>query len=131
MDYEHKYLKYKAKYLGTKAQLESGSLGNTSDSDTKSKSTKKVDSLELHTRNIRVLEQAIQGRINRIKKTEDQKNRGIEKLTKNNAPKTEIDEVIKSYDSEINAVKNEINIKKKELEIQKNKLETAKLKNKK
>ena len=131
MDYEHKYLKYKAKYLGAKAQLESGSLGSTSDSDTKSKSTKKVDSLELHTRNIRVLEQAIQGRINRIKKTEDQKNRGIEKLTKNNAPKTEIDEVIKSYDSEINAVKNEINIKKKELEIQKNKLETAKLKNKK
>jgi hypothetical protein len=113
MDYEHKYLKYKAKYIAAKAQLNGGLLGNTTDSD--SKSTKKVDSLELYTRNIRVLEQAIQGRINRIKNTEDQKKRGIEKLTKNNAPKTEIDEVIKSYDSEINAVKNEINIKNKEL----------------
>lgn len=124
MDYKYKYLKYKAKYLAAKAQL------NTSDSDTKIKSSKKVDSLELYTRNIRVLEQAIQGRINKIKNTEDQKKRGIENLTKNNAPKTEIDEVIKSYDSEINDVKKEINIKNKELEIQKNKLEKAKLKNK-
>ena len=129
MDYEHKYLKYKAKYLGAKAQLESASVGNTSDSNTKSKSTKKVDASELHTRKILVLEQAIKGRINLIKNTEERKKRGIENLTKNNAPKADIDEVIKSYDFEINNVKKELNIKNKELELQKNLL--AKLKNKK
>jgi hypothetical protein len=130
MDYEHKYLKYKAKYIAAKAQLNGGSLGK-SDSLAKSKSTKKVDAVELHTRNIKVLEYAIQGRTNRIKNTEDFKNRGVEKLTKNNAPKTEIDELIETYNFEINNVKKELNKKNIELQNEKEKLEKAKLKNKK
>ena len=110
MNYEYKYLKYKAKYIAAKAQLEGGS----------NKDPKK------YTRNILVLEQAIKGRINKIKNAEDQKKRGIEKLKNNNTPVTEIDEFIKSMDYEINDVKKELNIKNKELEQQKKLLEKAK-----
>jgi len=115
MNYEYKYLKYKAKYIAAKAQLEGGS-----NKDPKKK-------LEKYTRNILVLEQAIKGRINKIKNAEDQKKRGIEKLKNNNTHVTEIDEFIKSMDYEINNVKKELNIKNKELEQQKKKLENAKL----
>jgi hypothetical protein len=100
MNYEDKYLKYKAKYVGAKA--------------------------ELHTRKISVLEQAIKGRINKMKNSEDQKIRGIESLKKHNTPVKEIDEFIQSMDSEINDIKKELIIKNKELDIQKKMLEKAK-----
>ena len=101
MNYEDKYLKYKAKYVAAK--------------------------VELHNRKILVLEQAIKGRINKIKNSEDQKNRGIESLKKHNTPVKEIDEFIKSMNSEIDDIKKELIIKNKELEIQKKMLEKAKL----
>jgi hypothetical protein len=115
MNYEQKYLKYKEKYLALKAKL-----GDASSSSNNTEKKVKITqiALEKNNRNISVLEQAIKGRINRIRNTEDQKKRGIENLTKNNAPKTEIDEVIKSYDDEINGVKKEIEIKTRELEQQ-------------
>jgi hypothetical protein len=119
MNYEYKYLKYKAKYIAAKAELDELEGGN------KIKNTQKV--LELHNRNILVLEQAIKGRINKMKNSEDQKKRGIEKLKINNTPVKEIDEFIESMDSEINDIKKELIIKNKELEKQKKLLEKAKL----
>ena len=121
MDYKQKYLKYKAKYLEAKAKLDGGLFG-----DANSSVNNNSKNIEKHTRNISVLEQAIKGRTNKIRNTEDQKKRGIENLTKNNAPKTEIDDVIKMYDSDINGVKKEIEIKTRELEKEKKLLEKAK-----
>jgi chromosome segregation ATPase len=95
-----------------KAKLDGDLLGNTIDSDKKIKNN----------RNIKVLEQAILGRTNKIRNSEDQKNRGIEKLKKNNAPLNEIDEFIQSMDSEINDIKKELENKKKLLEKEKAKL---------
>ena len=120
MNFEQKYLKYKEKYLELKAKLDGGLVGNAVDSDKKIKNNQKA--LELCNRNIKVLEQAIIGRTNKIKNTEDQKNRGIEKLKKNNAPVNEIDEFIKSMDSEINDIKKDLENKKKLLEKEKAKL---------
>jgi len=119
MNYEQKYLKYKAKYIAAKAKLDELEGGD------KIKNTQKV--LELHNRNILVLEQAIKGRINKLKNSEDQKKRGIESLKINNTPVKEIDEFIESMDFEINNIKKELNIKNKELEKQKKLLEKAKL----
>ena len=113
MDYKHKYLKYKAKYLEAKAELEGGY-----------KNIQKV--LEKHNRNILVLEQAIKGRINKIKLQEDGKNRGIESLKRNKAPVEEINEFIEREDFYINMTKKEIITKNKELEKEKKLLEKAK-----
>ena len=126
MNYEQKYLKYKEKYLELKAKLDGGLVGNAVDSDKKIKSNQKA--LELCNRNIQVLEQAIIGRTNKIKNSEDQKNRGLEKLKKNNAPVNEIDEFIKSMDSEINDIKKDLENKKKLLEKEKAKLNKLSLK---
>jgi hypothetical protein len=119
MNYEYKYLKYKAKYIAAKAELDELEGGN------KIKNTQKV--LELHNRNILVLEQAIKGRINKLKNSEDQKMRGVEKLKINNTPVKEINEFIESMDYEINDIKKELIIKNKELEKQKKLLEKAKI----
>lgn len=108
MDYEEKYLKYKAKYITAKGQLEGG-LNKDAVKNSKKK-------LEKYNRNILILEKAIKGRTNKIIKTEDQKKRGIEKLKKNNTPAKEIDEFIKSMDSEINDIKKELTIKIQNLE---------------
>lgn len=117
MNYEYKYLKYKAKYLAALAKLEGG--------DKKVKNTQKA--LELHNRNILVLEHAIKGRINKLKNSEDQKKRGIESLKINKSSVEEINEFIESMDFEINNIKKELIIKNKELEKQKKLLEKAKL----
>ena len=125
MNYEQKYLKYKQKYLELKAKLDGGlsvdTISSSNNSEKKIKNTQ--NAIEKNNRNISVLEQAIKGRINKIKNTEDQKKKGVENLTKNNAPKAEIDEVIKMYDDEINGVKKDIEIKNKELALQKNLLQ--------
>jgi chromosome segregation ATPase len=120
MNFEQKYLKYKEKYLELKAILDGGLVGNAVDSDKKIKNKQKAS--ELYNRNIKVLEQAVIGRTNKIKNSEDQKNRGLEKLKKNNAPVNEIDEFIKSMDSEINDIKKDLENKKKLLEKEKAKL---------
>jgi len=132
MNYEQKYLKYKEKYLALKAKL--GDDGLSPNNNEKKIRIAQI-ALEKNNRSILVLEQAIHGRINRIRNTEDQKKRGIENLTKNNAPKTEIDEVIKTYDDEINGVKKDIEIKTRELDhqrklLQKNTIKLNELKQK-
>ena len=70
MNYEQKYLKYKEKYLQLKAKLDGGLVGNAVDSEKKIKNNQKA--LELCKRNIKVLEQAVLGRTNKIKNSEDQ-----------------------------------------------------------
>lgn len=120
MNYEQKYLKYKAKYIAAKAELAELEGG-----DKKVKNTQKA--LELHNRNILVLEHAIKGRINKMKNSEDQKKRGIESLKINKSSVEEINEFIESMDFEINNIKKELIIKNKELEKQKKLLEKAKL----
>jgi hypothetical protein len=126
MNFEQKYLKYKEKYLELKAILDGGLVGNAVDSDKKIKNKQKAS--ELYNRNIKVLEQAVIGRTNKIKNSEDQKNRGLEKLKKNNAPVNEIDEFIKSMDSEINDINKDLENKKKLLEKEKAKLNKLSLK---
>lgn len=121
MNYEQKYLKYKAKYLDLKANLEGGLVGNV-------KSTQLL--IEKTKSKISVLEKAIKGRQNNIIDSENRKKRTIEnrKLAKNSDEIIELDEGILLWDSRIDDVKREIGIKTKELEIQKKILEKNTLK---
>jgi hypothetical protein len=121
MNYEQKYLKYKAKYLDLKAKLEGGLVGNV-------KSTQLL--IEKAKLKISVLEQAIKGRQNNIIDSENRKKRTIEnrKLAKNSDEIIELDEGILLWDSRIDDVKREIGIKTKELEIQKKILDKNTLK---
>jgi len=121
MNYEQKYLKYKAKYLDLKANLEGGLVGNV-------KSTQLL--IEKTKSKISVLEKAIKGRQNNIIDSENRKKRTIEnrKIAKNSDEIIELDEGILLWDSRIDDVKREIGIKTKELEIQKKILEKNTLK---
>jgi len=86
-------------------------------------SDKKKKALEKINRNISVLESSIAGNTRNLKNLEDKKITVMEKLK--NAPKAELDEAIKMWDSDINDVKKQIAIKTRELEIQKKSLEKA------
>ena len=112
MNYEQKYLKYKAKYLDLKAKLEGGLVGNAKRTQLSIDKTKSK---------ISVLEHAIKGRQNQIIDSEKRKKKAIEnrKVAKNSDEIKEIDEGIMLWDSRIDEVKKDINTKSKELAIQK------------
>jgi len=122
MNYEQKYLKYKAKYLETKAALDGGLL----DIGTKPKLTvneKMIFNTQQVIKNynskIEVLEKAIKGRTNKINDARNRKKNTIENRKKKLDELNEIEEGIKSWDSEIDNIKKEINNKSIELEKQK------------
>jgi len=124
MNYEQKYLKYKAKYLDLKAKLEGGLVGDE-------KNIKNTQLLIEKTKSkISVLEKAIKGRQNNILDSENRKKRTIEnrKVAKNSDEIKELDEGILLWDSRISEVKKDIGIKTKELEIQKKILDKNTLK---
>jgi hypothetical protein len=116
MNYEQKYLKYKAKYLDLKTKLEGGLVGDEKNIKSTIEKTKSK---------ISVLEKAIKGRQNNILDSENRKKRTIEnrKSAKNSDEIKEIDEGILLWDSRISEVKKDIGIKNKELEKQKQILE--------
>jgi nitrogenase subunit NifH len=124
MNYEQKYLKYKAKYLDLKAKLEGGLVGD----EKNIKNTQQV--IEKTKSKISVLEKAIKGRQNNILDSENRKKRTIEnrKSAKNSDEIKELDEGILLWDSRISEVKKDIGIKTKELEIQKKILDKNTLK---
>jgi hypothetical protein len=121
MNYEQKYLKYKAKYLDLKAKLEGGLVGDEKNIKSTIEKTKSK---------ISVLEKAIKGRQNNILDSENRKKRTIEnrKSAKNSDEIKELDEGILLWDSRISEVKKDIGIKTKELEIQKKILDKNTLK---
>ena len=127
MNYEQKYLKYKAKYIELKAKLDGGLFGDAkssvNDSD-KKKTQRVIEKLNIE---IKELERAIKGRQNNILDSEKRKKGAIEnKLkAKNNDEAKEIDEAIIMWDSRIKDVQKEIDKKNKERGKKKKLLEKA------
>ena len=116
MNYEHKYLKYKAKYAALKAEL-NGPL-NPNDEIQKS--------INKYNRYITNTERQIRNATLRMKRYENEKNIGIDKLRKNNASTKEIEDFIKSQDEYINNQKKIIEVENNILAGQKRRLEQNK-----
>jgi len=122
MNYEHKYLKYKAKYTALKAEV-NGSVDKPVDYDYEKILKARIDKYNTA---VSTIEKNIKDITFEITRVENEKNIGLDKLRKNNSPLKEIDDFILSKDKYINSLKKNLNYSNDRLESRKRSLESNK-----
>jgi chromosome segregation ATPase len=122
MNYEHKYLKYKEKYLALKAEVKD-SVDKPADYDYEKILKTRID---YYNTAVAKIEKDIKDITSEIIRLENEKNIGLDKLRKNNAPQKEIDDFILSKDKFINSLKKNLSYSNGRLESRKKSLENNK-----
>jgi chromosome segregation ATPase len=121
MNYEHKYLKYKEKYLALKAEVKD-SVDKPVDKPVDYEKIIKAR-IARYNESITKNEQNVKEIAADIISAENKKNIGLDTLKKNNAPQKEIDDFILKKDKYINSLKGNLKYFNDRLESQKRRLE--------